>query len=218
MTMRRICLLLVALTSGGFAQSPLGEPAEVARLFGYSGNDLVVSDVTATANAQAKRRGIELIAAYQYSSPSNGFLPVSVAVARGGTLLTPQLRMRFEQARAEALAVGRPAPIQTVEALSGVTAFVGSPVFGPGGESWRALVTVPNLGVDLSISVGVPSDKSSFKIDWDSDYGRGMQSEHFWEDRLSRAIAIASRALSSRVMLPVASPGSQSAPTPAPRP
>lgn len=129
--------------------------ADVAQITGYPAEKLSVKDETTSANEIAlRKKKPECISHHVFSSDDNTFATVSVAVGKGGTLLTPDLEKKANQiVQKTASTPGAAVKIRPLNFGKGIHGYSGLGMAGGGGSMDRSVVTLSEHDRDIQITI-----------------------------------------------------------------
>src|SRR5882762_3782122 len=143
-TIQITCLLVFLLAAFQPLLAQTDVPAdEIAQALGYSSaGKLTASDNLASAKSQSPGA----IWSRAYKSIEGNFPIITVSIAQGRSVLTPELSAQLQQTsqQVKPLPNGKQsAALARPITLDGMTGFVFPTGFGPGGGGYAALVTTP---------------------------------------------------------------------------
>lgn len=136
--------------------APFLSPQDVAASFRYDGN-LELRDVT--QSSRSSNRGV--IWSGYFAARDNTFVPTTITMASGGSILTPQLlrqldaMVRLDPTVAQRAAA--PPLAQSITLSNGAKGFVFQSGLGPGGFGYSAIATTADGAFDVAVSLNFPS-------------------------------------------------------------
>lgn len=126
--------------------------AAIMQTLQYPVKRISITDLSERPEGKAKGRVLGLL----LESKDGTFARLAIGVTKRGAILTPQLESECEQAAKKVESLEN--RVSKVSFTGGAYGYTGLGLLGPGGSSERIVATWPNRGIDLQLSITVPSD------------------------------------------------------------